>query len=345
MDAEIGRGRSNVMCFSRVCLLAFGCIGIVLGQQGNIARLGPNAPTLGYKEVLEWPVPLANAAGTPAPWNFIQVSGVAVDSRGRILVLHRGAQPLLEFESNGKFVRSWDGVKFSEGKVAAIAQADRIPGKSGYSAVYGPAGCDSCGAHSVRMDREHNIWVADAPGQVIYKLDPAGKLLLQLGQKGTAGTGHNTFNLPTDVGFAPNGDFYVTDGYANARVVKFSHDGKYLLEWGSRGSGPGQFELPHNVVVDEQGNVYVTDRENRRIEVFDSNGKFLRQWPTVEGVSGLFITKDQRLWAGGVLLDLQGQVIARLPGANAAGGHGVAVSDTGDVYLAQLSGKVQKYSK
>jgi len=127
--------------------------------------------------------------------------------------------------------------------------------------------------------------------------------------------------------------------------VKFTHDGKYILEFGSRGTGPGQFELPHNVVVDPQGKVYVTDRENRRIEVFDANGKFLTQWPTVEGVSGLFLTKDQHIWAGGVLLDLQGKVVGRLPGANAAGGHGVAVSESGDVYLAQLSGVVQKFVK
>jgi hypothetical protein len=168
---------------------------------------------------------------------------------------------------------------------------------------------------------------------------------MQLGQKGVAGTGHNTFNLPTDVAFASNGDLYVTDGYASARVVKFSHDGKYLLEWGTRGTGPGQFELPHNVVVDAQGKVYVTDRENRRIEVFDANGKFLTQWPTMEGVSGLFMTKDQHLWAGAVLLNLDGHVLGRLPNGSAASGHGVAVSDSGDVYLAQLSGKVQKFAK
>ena len=333
------------MRFRRVSLLAFGGIAMVLAQQGNVPRLGPNAPSGGYKEVKDWPTALKNAAGTPAPWNFIQVSGIAVDSRGHILVLHRGAQALLDFESNGTLVKPWTSINFSEGKVAGIAKADQVAGKSKYSAVYGAAGCDSCGAHSVRMDPEHNIWVVDAPGQVIYKLDPAGKVLMQLGKKGVAGAGHDTFNLPTDVGFAPNGDFYVTDGYAGARVVKFTHDGKYILEFGSRGTGPGQFELPHNVVVDTQGKVYVTDRENRRIEVFDPNGKFLTQWPTVEGVSGLFMTKDQHIWAGGVLLDLQGQVVARLPGANAAGGHGVAVSDSGDVYLAQLSGVVQKFVK
>jgi DNA-binding beta-propeller fold protein YncE len=334
------------MLLARVSLLAFSSFSLTLCQQGNAPRPGATAPTLGYKEVQDWPTQAMNAAGTPAgPWNFIQVSGVAIDARGHVLVLHRGVHPMLEFESNGTFLRSWGNVMFSEGKVVAIAPSDRVPDRSAYSAVYGPAGCDSCGAHSVRVDMEDNIWVVDAPGQVIYKMDPQGKLMIQLGQKGVSGMGRNNFNLPTDVAFAPNGDFYVTDGYGNARVVKFSHDGKYLLEWGSRGTGPGQFELPHNVVVDARGRVYVTDRENRRIEVFDSNGKFLNQWPTSEGVSGLFMTKDQHIWAGAVLLNLEGQVLGRLPNGSAAGGHGVAVSDSGDVYLAQLSGKVQKFVK
>jgi hypothetical protein len=333
------------VCLCRMSLFAFGCCGFAFGQPGNAPRLGANAPTLDYKEVPDWPTQATNAAGKPAAWNFIQVSGVAIDARGHVLVLHRGAYPFLEFESNGKFVRSWSNVMFNEGKVAALAPGDRVPGQSVYSAVYGPAGCDSCGAHSVRVDPEHNIWVVDATGQVIYKMDQQGKVIIQLGQKGVAGTGHNNFNLPTDVGFAPNGDFYVTDGYAGSRVVKFSHEGRYLLEWGTRGTGPGQFELPHNVVVDSQGKVYVTDRENRRIEVFDSNGRFLTEWPTIEGVSGLFITNDQQIWAGGVLLNLNGEIVGRLPKASRAGGHAVAVNDSGDVFLAQLSGKVQKFVK
>jgi len=330
----------------RVSLLAFNLSILVFGQQGNAPKLGADAPTMGYKEVPDWPTPVANAAGTPGgPWNFIQVSGVAVDAQGHILVLHRGAHPILEFESSGKFVRSWGNGMFSEGKVGAIAPADRVPGRALYSAIYGPAGCDSCGAHSIRVDPEHNIWVIDAPGQVIYKMDPKGKTVMQLGRKGIAGAGHDTFNLPTDVAFAPNGDFYVSDGYAGNRVVKFSHDGRYLLEWGTRGTGPGQFELPHNVVVDAAGKVYVAERETRRIEIFDSNGHFLDQWPTLEGVSGLFMTKDQHIWAGAVLLNLKGEVIGRLPNGSAAGGHAVAATDSGDVYLAQLSGKVQKFVK
>ena len=315
-------------------------------QPAGTPKLGANAPDMGYKEVPEWPQNVLNAAGTPGgPWNFIQVSGVAVNSNGNILVLHRGAHPIMEFESDGKYVRSWGDGMFSEGKVGAIAAADRVPGRALYSAIYGPAGCDSCGAHSIRVDPEHNIWVIDAPGHVIYKMNQQGKILLQLGHKGVAGAGHDTFNLPTDVAFAPNGDFYISDGYAGNRVVKFSRDGRYLLEWGTRGTGPGQFELVHAVQTDAEGRVYVSDRETHRIEVFDPNGKFITEWPVLEAVSALVMTKDQKLWAGAVLLNLKGEVLARLPGGTAAGGHAVAATDSGDVYLAQLSGKVQKFTR
>ena len=329
---------------SAMAVIATFC-GVTFGQQ----KLGSNASSMGYTQIKQWPIEMKNAAGTPAPWNFIQVSGVAVESNGNVLVLHRGAHPILEFNPEGKLLRSWGDGMFSEGKVAAIATADRIAGHALYSAVYGAAGCDSCGAHSIRVDPQGNIWAVDAPGQVIYKMDPQGKVLMTLGRKGVVGAGHDTFNLPTDIAFAPNGDLYVSDGYAGSRIVKFSHDGKYLHEWGTRGTGPGQFELPHNVAVDARGRVYVTDRETRRIEVFDASGKFLNQWPSMEGVSGLFMTgsslRDQHLWLGAVLMNLDGQVIGRLPNGSAAGGHGVAVAANGDVYLAQLSGKVDKYVK
>ena len=319
------------MQLHRLSLLALGPVGALLGQ---------------YRLVENWPAPPRTAAGTPSAWNLIQVPGVAVDSRGHVLVFHRGAHPILEIDSAGKFIRSWGDGLFSEGKVMAVAPKDRPPGASGYSAVYGPAGCDSCGAHAIRVDSEGNIWAVDAPGHVIYKMDPQGKVIMQLGQKGVPGVSPANFNLPTDIAFAPNGDIYVSDGYGNPRVVKYSRAGKYLLQWGSRGSGPGQFQLPHNVAVDARGRVYVTDRDNRRVEVFDANGKFLSEWPDIGGVSALRITRDQMIWTGGILRDLDGKEVAKLPtGVGGAGGaHGIAVSDSGgDVYVGQLSGVVQKF--
>jgi hypothetical protein len=322
----------------RFSLLVLCFLRILLCQQ--------DLPNMGYKLVPDWPTQALSAAGTPAgPWNLIQAPGVAIDAHGHVLVLHRGAHPILEFESGGRFVRSWGDGMFSEGKVVALAPGDRVPGGSGYSAVYGPAGCDSCGAHSVRVDPEGNIWAVDAPGHVVYKMNPQGKVIMRLGQPGVSGMGPHNFNLPTDVAFALNGDVYVSDGYGNPRVVKYSRDGKYLLQWGSRGTGPGQFQLPHNVAVDAKGRVYVTDRDNQRVEVFDSAGTFLDQWPDIGGVSAIRITKDQRIWTGGVLRDLEGKVLGRLPAevGGAGGAHGIAVTDSGDVYVGQLSGVVQKF--
>jgi DNA-binding beta-propeller fold protein YncE len=326
-----------------VCALAVTAGGRISGdQQGRGAAA--DVPSLPHK-LVEWPAPPTTAAGVPGAWNFIQVSSVAMTSRGTVLVLHRGAHPLMEFDAKGTLLRTWGDGMFSEGKVAGIAQTFWTDDKSHYSAVYGPAGCASCGAHSVRVDPQGNIWVIDAPGHVLYKLNADGKEIMRLGTKGTAGTGNSTFNLPTDIAFAPNGDLYVTDGYGGARVVKFSRDGKYLLQWGKRGKGPGEFMLPHNVVTDAQGRVYVTDRDNQRIEVFDANGTFLTQWTGTGGVSGLFMTKDQHLWAGGVLRDLTGKAVGRLNGPGTAGAHGVTATEAGDVYLAQLSGVVQKFVK
>ena len=313
-----------------------------IAQTPRGTNAGTEIPTLPYK-LVEWPAPPTSAAGFPGAWNFIQVASVAVTPRGSILVLHRGAHPIIEFESGGKLVRSWGDGMFSEGKVAAIPEAHWTADRSHYSAVYGPAGCASCGAHSVRIDPQGNTWVVDAPGHGVYKLGPDGKDTMRLGTRNVSGTDASHFNLPTDVAFGPNGDIYVTDGYGSARVIKYSPDGKYLLQWGTRGKGAGEFGLPHNLVIDRQGRVYVTDRDNQRIEVFDANGKFLSQWTGTGGISGLAITKEQQIWTGSVLRQLDGKIVGKLPGN--PGGHGVAVTDSGDVYVAQLSGIVQKFVK
>ncbi len=334
--SHCAKGKASKVC-GRMSLLVLGFLGVALCQQGG-------APSLGYKELPQWPAAAITVAGTPAgPWNFGQVAAVAITAQGNVLVLHRGAHPIMEFDAGGKFLRSWGNEMISEGKVVAVAPQDRAPGASGYTAVYGPAGCYSCGVHSVRVDPQGNIWVVDATGHVVYKMNPQGRVIMTLGTKGVSGISPNNFNLPTDVAFASNGDLYISDGYANPRVVKYTSDGKYLLQWGTRGNGPGEFQLPHNLAVDAQGRVYVTDRDNQRIQVFDPNGKFLHQWKDVGGISTLFMTKDQHLWAGGTLFDLDGKVLGKLPGPG--GGHGTAVTSSGDVYIAQLSGKVQKFVK
>jgi hypothetical protein len=121
--------------------LIAGFAGVALCQTGD-------APTLGYRAVEEWPLPSTSAVGAPGPWNFGQVSGVAINTNGNVLVLHRGAHPIMEFESNGKFVRSWGDGLISEGKVFTLAPQFQTAGKTIHSGVYGPAGCASCGAHA-----------------------------------------------------------------------------------------------------------------------------------------------------------------------------------------------------
>ena len=315
----------------RLCLLALSFLGCALCQQGSGAALG-------YEFVPNWPE-------LPAGWNFGEVAAVATEANGRVLVFHRGPHPIMEFESGGKFVRAWgDGmISWSPG-----------PNNPTYALIPARPQCDSCGAHSIRVDPEGNIWEIDDGGHVVVKMNPNGRVIMQLGRKGVPGTGHGNFNLPTDVAFAANGDFYVTDGYGNSRVVKFAKDGQYLSEWGTKGSGPGEFLLPHAAVVDARGRVYVADRETRRIEIFDANGKFLNQWTNVGGFSGLAITKDQRIWAAGgnrvVVLNLEGQVVGtvaapgKLPGQVDAA-HGIAVTENGDVYVAELNWRLQKFTK
>ena len=316
----------------------------------TMARLAVTALLLGaaaaassqpaYREV-EWPMPATTAVGSPSPWHWGEVVGAATTLRGTVVVLHRGAAPILEFAASGEFRRAWGDGTISEGKVTLVAPEHRAPGASGYAAVYGAAGCQACGAHSIRVDPQGHIWVVDAGGHIVSKTDGQGRVLMQLGEKGVSGTGRSRFNLPTDVAFGPGGEIYVSDGYGNARIVKFSGEGGFLVEWGSRGTGPGEFGLPHNLVTDARGRVYVADRDNRRIQVFDADGAFLTQWPGVGPVSSLFMTREQNLWTGGVLRDLEGAVIARLPVES--GGHGATVAESGAVFVAQLAGHVQKF--
>jgi DNA-binding beta-propeller fold protein YncE len=334
------------MRFPHIGLLVAGLV--VAGVTDDTIRAqdragGAASPPASAYKLVEWPAPARSAAGFAAPWNLIQASGVAVTAKGTVLVFHRGAHPILEFDSSGKLIRSWGDGMISEGKVAGIPKENWAPDRSRYSAVYGAAGCTACGAHSVRVDQQGNIWIVDAAAHVIYKTNADGKEIMRLGTKGTSGATQSTFNLPTDIAFAANGDLYVTDGYGGARVVKFSREGKYLLEWGKRGTGPGEFGLPHNVVVDTQGQVYVTDRDNQRIQIFDANGKFLREWTGTGGVSGLAMTGDGRIVTGAVVRDLKGNIVVKLPDAAAA--HGAAVDNAGNIYLAQLTGIVQKYVK
>jgi len=132
--------------------------------------------------------------------------------------------------------------------------------------------------HGLKVDLQNNIWVTDVGLNQVFKFSHDGKLLLKLGEARVAGNDHTHFNRPTDIAISKDGSFYVSDGYGNNRIIKFSPTGKYLFEWGRKGNGEGEFNLPHGICLDSNGEVYVADRENNRIEVFDSTGKFIRQF-------------------------------------------------------------------
>jgi DNA-binding beta-propeller fold protein YncE len=252
------------------------------------------------------------------------VAAVATDSTGRLYVFHRGKQPIMVFDKQGKFVRSWgdDLVKT---------------------------------AHGLRVDRDDNIWITDIGHHLVTKFDREGKVLLTLGKKDQPGDGTDHFNKPTDTAVAASGDFYVSDGYGNSRVVKFTKDGKFLKTWGKRGTGEGEFNIPHVVCLDDKGRVYVGDRENKRVQLFDADGKYLGQWKDTGAPYGLFLTMGGRaLVADGVasdvrLLDLQGKLLSRWgekgekPG-QFHGAHWICSDTDGTVYVAETgAGRVQKF--
>jgi hypothetical protein len=136
-------------------------------------------------------------------------------------------------------------------------------------------------------------------GHTVMKFNQDGKLLMTLGKPGVAGATQDTFNGPSDVLVAPNGDIFIADGHGgdtNNRIVKFTRDGKYIKEWGRKGSGSGEFNVPHRLAMDAAGRLFVADRSNNRIQVFDQDGKYLLEWKQFGSPSGLFIDKNDILY-------------------------------------------------
>ena len=227
--------------------------------------------------------------------------------------------------------------------------------------------------HGIHADRDGNVWVADAQGNdgkghQVVKFSPEGKVLLTLGKAGVTGDGQDTFNQPSDVVTAPNGDIFVADGRggnSNARIVKFSKDGKFIKAWGKKGTGPGEFDTPHGLAFDSKGRLFVADRSNSRIQIFDQDGNFLDQWKQFGRPSGMFIDANDALYVidhtsnaklnpgfkrgiriGGTQ---DGTVKALIPGLGTESetqsvGEGVAADAMGNVYMSETAGMmVRKY--
>jgi sugar lactone lactonase YvrE len=160
--------------------------------------------------------------------------------------------------------------------------------------------------HGLFVDKDDNIWITDGrgdkdkkKGHTVLKLSPEGKVLMTLGTPGVAGEDETHFNAPSDVVVAPNGDIFVADGHGektNARIVKFSKDGKFIKAWGKEGKGPGEFDQPHGIALDSAGRLFVADRANSRLQIFDQDGKFLAEWKQFGRPSGVWIDKNDVIY-------------------------------------------------
>ena len=302
------------------------------------------APALPQHEVVrDWPaLPPTHVLG--------ECTAVGVDSRSNAVVLHRSQ-------------RVWSTPFPTE--PIAVPTVSVIDGRSGKL-------LDAWGdghfimPHGLTLDREDNVWITDVGRHQVFKFSPDGKrILLTLGERGVSGKDQAHFNLPSDVAVLPDGSCYVSDGYQNTRVVKFTADGRYAFEWGGKGGRPGEFNLPHGVAVDLQGRVIVCDRSNSRLQVFDARGKFLAEWkgPLIGRPYGVSVGPDGHIFAidGGdgplkrldrpraVELDAEGRVLDRFgafgtePGQFLLG-HDIAVARDGSVYVADATGnRVQKF--
>ena len=259
--------------------------------------------------------------------------GVATNSKGNIFVYTRSGTSYVTFGTSRAFANG--GARLFE--FAPNGTFVREIGQSLYGFVF---------AHTVRVDSQDNIWVVDEGSNMIIKFNPEGRVVMTMGRKAEelrvpgapapqtppaaggaappvgAGAATDVFNRPTDVAWDAAGNIFVSDGYGNSRVAKFTKNGVFIKSWGSRGTAPGQFNTPHTIATDAQGNVYVGDRGNRRIQVFDNGGEFKTQYLNVGAP-----------WA-----------VCVSPGPHqylfSSNSNGTADMENGEIYKMELDGKI-----
>jgi DNA-binding beta-propeller fold protein YncE len=281
-------------------------------QAATIA-IQQNVPELNYKVV-------PDIFQMPEGVNFGPCSAVAVRANGNILVFSRNEHALMEFNPQGMYLRSLGRGVFDN-------------------------------PHGLRLDAEGNIWTTDTVAHIVVKMNAEGRILMVLGVKGRATDWHQAghlrcFNEPNDIAFGPKGEFYVTQGHGKgeSRVLKFDADGTFLTTWGGEGKEAGQFNQPHAVLVDPKGQVIIADRSNQRLQVFDGDGKFLREKAHPGTPCGLCLMSDSKhiMMAHGhtgriMKLDLDLNLLA------ATGGQGKGPNQYGEAHYLALDAQDNIY--
>ena len=295
----------------------------VCAQDVPKAQEASKAPELNFRVVDDF-------LKIPSGMIMAEAVGVAINSKGHIFILNRGNHPLLEFDSEGAFI----------GSFGEDSPLFRIP-------------------HSIRFDAQDNLWYVSSGDNLVVKFDQKRRVQQALGRReGDMAWVYMThgieraipppasFYQPTDTVVGPDGSTYVTDGYGNSRVVKFTREGNLVKYWGDRGTRPGQFNTPHNIVMDANSNLYVADRQNSRVQVFDTDGNFKQEWNVGALAWSLCITPgpNQVIFVGSVgrvfKYDLSGKrlgafgKLGRLPGWFDSI-HALACPDEKTLYLAE----------
>ena len=236
---------------------------VALVRQAEAAG-GASSPVVLGKGNYRYQV-VENWGELPSGYTYGDTAAVCVDSKDNVYVFTRGSHPVIVYDRNGKFLRSWgEDIGFTNAHGAAVGPDDML-------------------------------YLTDDFGHAVRKCTTDGRVVLTIGtpKKPAPAFSGDPFNRCTHTALSPQGDIYVSDGYANARVHKYSPDGKLLFSWGEPGTDPGQFNLVHNIACDDEGWVYVADRENHRVQVFDSNGKYETQWHNLMRPCGLFVSRGK----------------------------------------------------
>ena len=282
-----------------------------------MVRVGAGARV--YEQVEDW-------EKLPEGWVLGQTA-IVTDSQDRVYLFNRSDHPLIVLDRDGKFLNSW-----GEG--------------------------DLPDAHGMFIDADDNLYMPVKNSHVVLKYSPDGNLLMTMGDwdkpSDTGWTGNvndpakqaaGPFNRPSDIALDASGDLYISDGYGNSRVHKFTSDGKLLFSWGEPGkTGPGEFHVPHGVWGHTDGRVFVADRENNRIQIFDAEGKYLDEWGGLARPCDIYIDEDEILYVPELdgfmsILSIEGDIIASwgspLDAGWGNGAHAVWMDSHGDLYVNQ----------